>query len=154
MMNIFIILNVFFSFFSTDLRSELETRVKKQVVGDSEEFGVKHHSALLTAHSSTVSMGISTSPQIKSMVTPTLHPCIPQPQPITPSARISALNMVGDLLRKVGVSPWLIPSLLHIISGNLIYNVHVFDVHPDKNNTHVYCLNFVFYLGTPFFLKP
>ncbi len=88
-----------------DLRSELESKVKKQSSSDIDEFGIMHHSSLLNTHASTVSMGISTSPLIKStpMSTPTHHPAIPQPQPITPSARISALNMVGDLLRKVGV---------------------------------------------------
>ena len=92
--------------FVLDLRSELEIKVKKQNSPDADDFNVKHHSSLLNAHATAVSMGISTSPQIKStpMGIPTHHPAIPQPQPITPSARISALNMVGDLLRKVGVS--------------------------------------------------
>lgn len=34
--------------------------------------------------------------------------------PLTPSARISALNIVSDLLRKVGVSPPLLPPPLHV----------------------------------------
>ena len=89
-----------------DLRSELEVKVKKQTdIGD-DELSNKHHSSLLTAHTSTVSVGVSTSPLVKStpVGTPNKHPAIHQPQPITPSARLSALNMVGDLLRKVGVS--------------------------------------------------
>lgn len=32
--------------------------------------------------------------------------------PLTPAARISALNIVGDLLRKVGVSDYLIANAL------------------------------------------
>ena len=87
-----------------DLRSELEIKVKKQTdIGD-DELSNKHHSSLLTAHTSMVSVGVSTSPLVKStpVGTPNKHPAIHQPQPITPSARLSALNMVGDLLRKVG----------------------------------------------------
>jgi len=48
------------------------------------------------------------SPLIKAKPSPQgtpLHTTFTGTQSFTPSTRISALNMVGDLLRKVGVSP-------------------------------------------------
>ena len=110
---------------SLDLRSELEIKVKKQTdIGD-DELSNKHHSSLLTAHTSTVSVGVSTSPLVKStpVGTPNKHPAIHQPQPITPSARLSALNMVGDLLRKVGVSYIIIIIIICSICGFLYFRL-------------------------------
>jgi hypothetical protein len=92
-----------------DLRSELEIRTK--VHNDNRADDNSPLSRVKMP--SSVSVGICTSPVVKSPLvglvggdvgTPTHKEMggIPQPQPITPSARISALNMVGDLLRKVG----------------------------------------------------
>ena len=50
--------------------------------------------------------------------------------PLTPSARISALNIVGDLLRKVGVSissPLLPLSLLNNIAANLKHRLSLLE---------------------------
>lgn len=89
-----------------DLRSELEIQSKIRNENKTEEGSPA--SRIKSTQPSTVSVGISTSPVIKTPVTGTpFHQktqSVPQPVPITPSTRISALNMVGDLLRKVGVS--------------------------------------------------
>ncbi|XP_003382876.1 PREDICTED: nuclear distribution protein nudE-like 1-B [Amphimedon queenslandica] len=84
-----------------DLRSELDIQTKVVAPDNSEGSPL---SRLKASHPSTMSVGMTTSPITKKntpMATPT-RGNVPQPQPITPSARISALNMVGDLLRKVG----------------------------------------------------
>ena len=91
--------------FYIDLRSELEIKIKVGHQTKSEEANHSPISSRLAASQpSTISVGIPTSPMMRATPTGTpTHAAIPQPQPITPSARISALNMVGELLRKVGV---------------------------------------------------
>ena len=91
-----------FPFSSIDLRSELDIQTKVVAPDNSEGSPL---SRIKATHPSTMSVGITTSPIMKNtpLTTPT-RSNVAQPQPITPSARISALNMVGDLLRKVGVS--------------------------------------------------
>lgn len=58
----------------------------------------------VTAQPSTVSVGTSPFASTTSVGTPAHRNAAAAPQPITPSARIMALNMIGELLRKAGVS--------------------------------------------------
>lgn len=98
---------IIINFFSVDLRSELDIQTKVVAPDDiTEATEGSPLSRIKANHPSTVSVGVTTSPIMKGtpLVTPSRKTAVPQPQPITPSARISALNMVGDLLRKVGVS--------------------------------------------------
>ena len=91
---------------SLDLRSELEIQSKVRSENKLDDGSPATH--IKSSQPSAVSVGISTSPVIKTPMTgiPFHHkaPSIPVPQTISPSTRISALNMVGELLRKVGVS--------------------------------------------------
>ena len=107
-----------------DLHAELTRQNKKKnqkmvglpsQVASSDNHGVgpetPTHSAppLNQAHppdSNTVPVPMDTSPLIKANPSPQgtpLHTTFTGTQRFTPSTRISALNMVGDLLRKVGV---------------------------------------------------
>ena len=60
--------------------------------------------------------------------------------PLTPSARISALNIVGDLLRKVGVSDsQLIFDLVFLEKGTL-YSFQCFIILSSSQNKNVFVL--------------
>ncbi|XP_052070633.1 nuclear distribution protein nudE homolog 1-like isoform X1 [Mytilus californianus] len=91
-----------------------ETRDLKQELGVKKAFGgtevVKNESEDSTVTTPTgsidsnklVDSGIITSQSYKTPPMKGLPPTINGSTPLTPSARISALNIVGDLLRKVG----------------------------------------------------
>lgn len=86
--------------------------------------GISHNTIQPTnqhvAHDpATPSVPMETSPLIKANPSPQgtpLHTTFAGTQRFTPSTRISALNMVGDLLRKVGVR------IMLLISG--VYNYY------------------------------
>ena len=100
----------------TDLHSELSRQNRKQNKtlnagsGDSratDETPVSHSKSSSQHHqSSPAQVQLGSSSLIKSNPSPQgtpLHTTFSGTQHFTPSTRISALNMVGDLLRKVGV---------------------------------------------------
>ena len=96
----------------SDLRSELDVKVKRPS-SDGEDDGDTQTPAAVAAavkpstlatQPSTISIGTSPLASATSVETPARRPPMPAPAPITPSTRISALNMVGELLRKTGVS--------------------------------------------------
>lgn len=101
-----------------DLHSELsrQSRTQNSANNDSKlvEGGPVQNGANLASSSSTSQHVVSTRDSltlIKANPSPQgtpLHTTFSGTQNFTPSTRISALNMVGDLLRKVGVSPVLL----------------------------------------------
>lgn len=52
--------------------------------------------------------------------------------PLAPSARISALNIVGDLLRKVGVSLYVVNTLASQMSS---FNIPIWYCNPELHKT-------------------
>ena len=94
----------------TDLRSELDVKVNRQPGTEGEEEGDRQQLTasasvgLVTAQPSTVSVGTSPLTSTTSLGTPARREAAAAPPPITPSTRIMALNMIGELLRKAGVS--------------------------------------------------
>lgn len=56
---------------------------------------------------------------ISSLSTVLTNGCGPGGSPLTPSARISALNIVGDLLRKVGVN-------IRLVSCSNVFHCHCY----------------------------
>lgn len=88
--------------FSTDLRQELH--VKELEKKKPEEFNNKENKEPEKLSTPVKKDSETPSNQIThSIGTSPLHTAYGT-SPLTPSARISALNIVGDLLRKVGVS--------------------------------------------------
>ena len=106
---------------TADLHSELSRQNRKQNTGSentmerqvyAEGAAVQNGdsnlpSSSLTSQQANVVNAMDSSPLIKANPSPQgtpLHTTFSGTQNFTPSTRISALNMVGDLLRKVGVS--------------------------------------------------
>lgn len=103
---------------SPDLHSELsrqnrktensDTAIDKQTSeGVPVQNGVNSPSSNSTSQQANVVSSLDSSSLIKANPSPQgtpLHTTFSGTQNFTPSTRISALNMVGDLLRKVGVS--------------------------------------------------
>jgi len=75
-----------------DMRQELQIRNKENLTLDRKN-SLKHTLSSADSNKITTEMETQTAPGSPSRKTPL---------PLTPSARISALNIVGDLLRKVG----------------------------------------------------
>lgn len=75
-------------------------------------------------------------------VLPFAHPGLDDSKggtPLTPAARISALNIVGDLLRKVGVRPtpaWGLAQLLAYLSFRILERVDLPSSFPPKQRFH------------------
>ena len=103
----------------TDLRQDMNTQTRKPKTGSPDAVRTEVASQLVTRHSTPsgkyqllsdkyhVTMTTATLTAQKMAAT---TPSLPHNQgqtPLTSSTRLSALNMVGDLLRKVGVS-WLL----------------------------------------------
>lgn len=102
--------------FSVDLHAEISRQSRKQNTTNEEKLvsaeGVaatqngEANLAPASQHANLMNT-LESSPLIKANPSPQgtpLHTTFSGTQNFTPSTRISALNMVGDLLRKVGVS--------------------------------------------------
>ena len=98
-----------------DLRQDMNTQTRKPKTGSPDAVRTEVTSQLVTRHSTPsgelnyecknhITMAAATLTAQKMAST---TPSLPHSQgqaPLTSSTRLSALNMVGDLLRKVGVS--------------------------------------------------
>lgn len=103
-----------------DLRQDMNTQTRKPKTGspDTARTEVAVTTPLITRHSTPSGMHdygrcdkctvtITTATLTAQKMAATTTPSLPHNQgqaPLTSSTRLSALNMVGDLLRKVGVS--------------------------------------------------
>lgn len=101
---------------STDLHAEMSRQNKKKAPAATDQTSTTLPSVYSTP--SAPSTTLEPSPLIKANPSPEgtpMHTTFVGTQNFTPSTRISALNMVGDLLRKVGVSRIFIdPSLVFV----------------------------------------